>query len=125
MLDDIFRNIGIFKQINFIRPVIDAVTILPKEELAELAFSLVSLTSLKRRMSMEQETVGGPIDVAVISKGDGFIWIKRKHYFSTDLNPQFVPNYFFDVTRPDGGKDGKGKPQKTKRARSRAASKSK
>jgi len=27
------------------------------------------------------ETVAGPIDVAIISKGDGLIWIKRKHYF--------------------------------------------
>jgi len=40
------------------------------------------------------ETVGGPIDVAVISKGDGFIWIKRKHYFKAELNSQFFSNYF-------------------------------
>ncbi len=43
---------------------------------------------------MDAETVGGPIDVAVISKGDGFIWIKRKHYFSPELNPQFFANYY-------------------------------
>ena len=43
---------------------------------------------------MQAETVGGPIDVAVISKGDGFIWIKRKHYFEGDMNPQFFANYF-------------------------------
>ncbi len=24
------------------------------------------------------ETVGGPIDIAFISKGEGFIWIKKK-----------------------------------------------
>jgi hypothetical protein len=42
---------------------------------------------------MEDETVGGPIDVAVISKGDGLIWIKRKHYFSPELNRQFFVNY--------------------------------
>jgi hypothetical protein len=30
-------------------------------------------------MSVEQqETVGGPIDVAVISKGEGYVWVKRK-----------------------------------------------
>lgn len=39
-------------------------------------------------------TVGGPIDVAIISKGDGFIWIKRKHYFKKELNPQFFEGYF-------------------------------
>jgi hypothetical protein len=59
-----------------------------------MAESLVNLTSFKRRVTMDPETVGGPIDVAVISKGDGFIWIKRKHYFKPDLNHQFFSNYF-------------------------------
>lgn len=77
----------------FVKPVLDAIGILPKEELAELAGSLVSLTSLKRRISMDAETVGGPIDVAVISKGDGFIWIRRKHYFNPELNPHFISKY--------------------------------
>jgi hypothetical protein len=67
---------------------------LPKEELANMAESLVSLTSLRRKVSYDLETVGGPIDVAVISKGDGFIWIKRKHYFDPALNPHFFANYF-------------------------------
>jgi len=67
---------------------------LPKEELAVMAESLVSLTSLRRKVSFGQETVGGPVDVAVISRGDGFIWIKRKHYFEPALNPQFFENYF-------------------------------
>jgi hypothetical protein len=43
---------------------------------------------------MDPETVGGPIDVAVISKGDGFVWIKRKHYFVPELNHHFFANYF-------------------------------
>lgn len=67
---------------------------LPKEELAVMAESLVSLTSLRRKVSFGQETVGGPVDVAVISRGDGFIWIKRKHYFEPALNPHFFENYF-------------------------------
>jgi len=61
-----------------------------------MAEALVELTSLKRKVSMEAETVGGPTDVAVISKGDGFIWIRRKHYFDADLNPPFFANYFRD-----------------------------
>ena len=69
---------------------------LPKDELAMLAESLVSLTSIKRRVTPDPESVGGPIDVAVISKGDGFIWIKRKHYFQKELNPAFFANYFRD-----------------------------
>lgn len=74
--------------------VINVITALPKEELAAMAESLVSLTSLRRKVSFDVETVGGPVDVAVISKGDGFIWIKRKHYFDPALNPHFFANYF-------------------------------
>ena len=45
-------------------------------------------------LAADLETVGGPIDVAVISKGDGFVWVKRKHYFPADLNNHFFRNYF-------------------------------
>lgn len=80
-----------------IDPVIDAVAVLPKDLLAEVAESLVNLTSFKRRISMTSaETVGGPIDVAVISRGDGFVWIKRKHYFKPELNPRFFANILGD-----------------------------
>jgi len=77
-----------------IQPVIDAVAYLPKDELAAMAESLVRLTSFKRKVTIEPETVAEPIDVAVISKGDGFIWMKRKHYFQPVLNPQFFANYY-------------------------------
>ena len=77
-----------------IDPLMAVVEILPKEELASMAEAFVNLTSIKRKMSLDVETVGGPIDVAVISKGDGFVWIRRKHYFEPKLNPQFVENYF-------------------------------
>lgn len=59
-----------------------------------MAEALVHLTSLKRRISMDDETVGGPIDVAVISRGDGMVWIKRKHYFDKEMNHHFFANYF-------------------------------
>ncbi len=77
-----------------IDPIINTVAHLPKDELAAMAESLVHLTALKRKITLKDtESVGGPIDVAVISKGDGFIWIKRKHYFTPDLNAQFLANY--------------------------------
>jgi hypothetical protein len=78
---------------HFVDPILKVVTFLPKNELAEMAESLVNLTCLRKKISMDDETVGGPIDVAVISKGDGLIWIKRKHYFSPELNRQFFVNY--------------------------------
>lgn len=83
-----------WEQRKFVGPVIDIVGDLPKDDLAAMAESLVNLTSFKRRITAEAETVGGPIDVAVISKGDGFVWIKRKHYFQKDLNPAFFANYY-------------------------------
>lgn len=70
-------------------PIMSVVASLPKEGLAEMAEALVNLTSFKRRVSPEAETVGGPIDVAIISKGDGFVWIKRKHYFASKLNHRY------------------------------------
>jgi hypothetical protein len=83
-----------FSQENHVDPILSAVAVLPKPALAEMAESLVNLTSFKRRVTMDPETVGGPIDVAVISKGDGFIWIRRKHYFDPKLNQNFFANYF-------------------------------
>jgi hypothetical protein len=74
-----------FRAFNYV-PIINVVSSLPKSELAAMAESMVNLTSLKRKVSMQAETVGGPVDVAVISKSDGFIWIKRKQYYKPDLN---------------------------------------
>lgn len=77
----------------FVQPILGTVAFLPKVELATVAEALVHLTSVKRKVSLEEETVAGPIDVAIISKNDGFIWIKRKHYFEAELNPQFFLRY--------------------------------
>jgi hypothetical protein len=73
----------------FADPITKVVSLLPKSDLGALAEALVHLTVIKRRFSLESETVAEPIDVAMISKGDGFIWIRRKHYFQPDLNPGF------------------------------------
>ena len=63
---------------------------LSKKELGEVAYSLVELTSRKRRYSSGLDTVGGPIDVAILTRNEGFIWVKRKRYFDTDLNPAYI-----------------------------------
>ena len=68
-------------------PIVNVVAALPKTELASLAESMVNLTSLKRRVSLEAETVGGPADVAIISKADGFVWVRKKRYFAPGSNP--------------------------------------
>ena len=76
-------------QDNYIDKLVNTVSYLSKEDLADMAESLVRMTSLKRRITSEEESVGGPVDVAVITKGDGFVWLKRKHYFNADINPHY------------------------------------
>lgn len=80
----------------------DMVEFMPKPEMAKMAEALVNLTSIKRRVSRGMETVGGPIDVAVISKAEGFVWVKRKHYFTDELNYRF-----FDRMRRRNGHFGR------------------
>jgi hypothetical protein len=50
-------------------------------DMAEYAENLISLQSLKRKYDLDNSynsTVGGPTDVAIITKFDGFKWIKFK-----------------------------------------------
>lgn len=84
-----------------VAPVLAMVNSLPKHELAGMAESLVNLTAFKRRVTGALETVGGPIDVCVISKSDGLVWVKRKHYFPAELNEMFHQNYMRNL----GGED--------------------
>lgn len=85
-------NIEEAQKNHYIRPVIDSVEVLPLSELGSMAEALINITSFKRRVTPVSESVGGPIDVALISKGDGLVWIKRKHYFDPGLNHQYFIN---------------------------------
>lgn len=61
-----------------VAPLLQSIGALEKSELAEVAESLIALTSVKRKITFYTESVGGPIDVAIISKHEGFQWIKKK-----------------------------------------------
>ncbi|MDO8297801.1 MAG: hypothetical protein Q7T19_15345 [Caulobacter sp.] len=65
------------------------VAMMPKQDIIELAEALVSITAIERKASSEQATVGGPVDVGFITRHEGFVWIKRKHYFNQSLNPRY------------------------------------
>ena len=93
-LNSYYQGFGKHIRDEHITPVMNMVRVLPKDELAAMAEALVNLTAFKRKMTNTLETVGGPIDVAVISKGDGLVWVKRKHYFPPELNATFYKNYF-------------------------------
>ena len=102
LLNNLSEDLQKIRDKKFSNPIVGIVSGLPKDELAAMAESLVSLTSFKRRVSPQSETVGGPIDVALISKGDGFIWVRRKHYFKLELNPQFRDNYYIECNGERG-----------------------
>lgn len=78
---------------NFSSPIINMVSMMPITEMCHFAESLVNLTSLRKKITMQTETVGGQTEVVSITKGEGLVWIKRKHYFNPKLNPGFVKNY--------------------------------
>ena len=105
IVDDFEQNLQNLLEEAHSNPIMSIVGVLPKEELAEMAETLVSLTSFKRRMTPEAETVGGPIDVAVISKGDGLVWVKRKHYFDKDLNLRYFERNMRIYTTSDVEED--------------------
>ena len=114
MAESFVESVKMLGAKHFSTPIMSVVAMLPKEQLAEMAESLVSLTALKRRVSSQEETVGGPTDVAVITKGDGLIWIKRKHYFAPELNPSYFERSSYRreqharvVTRVEDGRNAK------------------
>lgn len=88
--EDLFTgDMNNYIQEKYIDKLMETVSFLMKEDLAEMAESLVKMTCLKRHFTTEEETVGGPVDVAVATRGDGFVWIKRKHYFDASINHHY------------------------------------
>lgn len=65
----------------FTNPLIATIGNLDIPDLISFVESLISLTGLHRRMVGIEEGVGGPVDVAVITKSDGFAWVKHKTFY--------------------------------------------
>jgi len=94
--DELIRGLEDYQRERITGPLLDVLKFMGKEDMSELAESLVNITSLKRKFSSldsSEESVGGPVDVAIVTKGDGFIWMKRKHYFDGENNPSFNNKY--------------------------------
>jgi hypothetical protein len=70
---------------NLIVPMISPA--MPIQDAIDLANFLVETTINFSRFSPGVPTVGGPIEIAAITKHEGFKWIKRKHYYTKELNP--------------------------------------
>lgn len=63
---------------------------MPIQDSIDLAEFLAQTTKNHSRYTPGHQIVGGDIDIAVITRHDKFKWIKRKHYYSQDLNPQHM-----------------------------------
>jgi hypothetical protein len=61
---------------------------MPLQDAIDLAEFMVDTTIRFSRFVPGPPTVGGPIEIAAISKHEGFRWIKRKYYFPSELNPE-------------------------------------
>lgn len=65
---------------------------MPIQDAIDLAVFLVEATIMFSRFTPGAPTVGGPIDVAAITKHEGFRWVSRKFWYQAELNPQEVSN---------------------------------
>jgi hypothetical protein len=60
---------------------------MPVQDAVELAQFLTDTTKPYYRFLPGADIVGGDTDIAVITRHEGFKWIKRKHYYPSELNP--------------------------------------
>ena len=61
---------------------------MPIQDAIEFVETLVYITMQMSKFVPGAQTVGGDIDIAVITKHEEFKWIKRKHYYDKELNPK-------------------------------------
>jgi hypothetical protein len=45
---------------------------------------------LKEKVTKPSASVGGPVDVAIITKNEGLVWVKRKLFFDAQMNPRYL-----------------------------------
>ncbi len=81
-LGSFFERLDQYSRRVHTEPILRAVDNLPKMELAETAASLVKLNSFQLKVSGQPETVGGPVDVAIISLADGLVMIRDSHTYA-------------------------------------------
>lgn len=61
---------------------------MPIQDAIDLAIFLVDATIMFSRFAPGAPTVGGPVEVAAITKHEGFKWVRRKLYFDPAYNPK-------------------------------------
>ena len=59
---------------------------MPMDDAIELVKFLAHISVESSKFVPGAQVIGGPIDIAVITKYEGFMWIDRKHYYDKNLN---------------------------------------
>ena len=59
------------------------------QKMACLAENLIKATEIHRKITFRQEEVGGLIDLAVITREDGFQWLNRKSWYEPSKGGQY------------------------------------
>ena len=68
-------------EVEFINPA------MPIQDAIKLGGFLVDITKTATEFARGPLTVGGPTEIAAITKHEGFKWVERKHYYDAILNP--------------------------------------
>lgn len=59
------------------------------QQMAALAENLIKATELHRKITFQQENVGGLVDLALITRNDGFQWLNRKSWYEPSRGGQY------------------------------------
>ncbi|HET6929060.1 MAG TPA: hypothetical protein VFI45_01965 [Candidatus Acidoferrum sp.] len=78
---------------------------MPLQDAIDVARFMVELTVKFSRYRPGAPTVGGPIEIAAISKHEGFRWVERKYYFDRKLNPDEVYERVYEPTHKGAAKE--------------------
>lgn len=66
---------------------------MPIQDAIDLARFLVETTINFVKFVPGAPTVGGPVEIAAITKHEDFKWVSRKHYYDSSLNPKEGEEY--------------------------------
>ena len=75
LLDASFAELS---RVQFMSPLLATIEALSRTDMAQMAESLVGVQALRAASMAQMPTVGGPIDVVVISRTHGVEWVRRK-----------------------------------------------
>lgn len=89
-IDQFEKSINDSMYNHFSSNVVDAVASFNIEDMVKMAESMILITNLQRHISSSEESVGGPVDVAVITKSEGFVWVNHKQWYQQEMNPQIM-----------------------------------